>query len=87
MFSYVQEIERIFKEVLLREEVGVATDLLDSGVLDSMSFVDLLFHLEQRFGFTPNLANLDLENFRSINKIAALVEHHLQAEERLAKSA
>jgi acyl carrier protein len=35
--------------------------------------VELLFNLEQRFGFSPNFASLDLENFRSIEKIAEMI--------------
>jgi acyl carrier protein len=64
----------IFSKVLMRGTVSPTTDLLETGLLDSMGMVDLLFNMEQRFGFTPNFAELDLENFRSIEKIAAMVE-------------
>ena len=73
MSNCVQEIQSIFTESLLQDGITPTTDLLESGLLDSMNFVELLFNLEQRFGFTPNLADLDLEHFRSINKIAELV--------------
>jgi D-alanine--poly(phosphoribitol) ligase subunit 2 len=73
MSKCVDEIQTIFSDVLLRKGVTPSTDLLESGLLDSMSFVELLLNLEQRFGYTPNLAELDLEHFRSINKIAELV--------------
>jgi acyl carrier protein len=59
--------------VLLRKGITPSTDLLESGLLDSMSFVELLLQLEQRFGYTPHLVDLDLEHFRSINRIAELV--------------
>ena len=73
MSDCVEEIQSIFSDVLLRKGVTPSTDLLESGLLDSMSFVELLLNLEQRFGYSPNLADLDLEHFRSINKIAELV--------------
>lgn len=73
MSTCVDEIQTIFSDVLLRKGVTPSTDLLESGLLDSMSFVELLLQLEQRFGYTPHLADLDLEHFRSINKIAELV--------------
>ena len=73
MSDCVDEIQTIFSDVLLRKGITPSTDLLESGLLDSMSFVELLLNLEQRFNYTPNLAELDLEHFRSINKIAELV--------------
>jgi acyl carrier protein len=73
MSDCIQEIRKIFCDVLLREVKSETADLLESGVLDSIGLVDLLFTLEQRFGFAPDIAELDLENFRSIQKIAELV--------------
>ena len=86
MSNHVHQIQSIFRDVLLREEVTPTTDLLSSGLLDSMSFVELLFNLEQRFGLAVNLADLDFENFRSINQIAALVAANTASSE-LVKSA
>jgi len=49
------------------------TDLLGSGLLDSLGLVELLFHVEQTFGLTIELDELDVENFRSLRTIAAIV--------------
>jgi acyl carrier protein len=73
MSDCVHEIQMIFSQVLMREAVSPTTDLLETGLLDSLGLVELLFNLEQRFGFTPNFAELDFENFRSIEKIAEMV--------------
>jgi len=73
MSDCVHEIQMIFSKVMMREAISPTTDLLETGLLDSMGMVELLFNLEQRFGFSPNFASLDLENFRSIEKIAEMI--------------
>ncbi len=73
MSDYVNEIQMIFSNVLMREGVSPTTDLLETGLLDSLGMVELLFNLEQRFGFTANFVELDFENFRSIEKIAEMI--------------
>jgi acyl carrier protein len=65
--------------VLLRErmalEVGSAhSDLIDQGVLDSLALVTMLSHLEEEFGVRASGDDLELDNFRSIARIAAFVE-------------
>ena len=45
-----RQIAQLFTEQLSVEVPTYDTDLLDSGVLDSLKFVELLVHLEQEFG-------------------------------------
>lgn len=52
---------------------GAEDDLLASGVLDSLALVDLLARLEQQWGITIQLDQVDLEDVRSVRRIAALV--------------
>ncbi len=47
---------------------------LDNGVLDSLGFVALVVHLEDRFHITIDRKNLNRENFDSVNKILAYLE-------------
>lgn len=49
------------------------TDLFETGILDSMAFVDLLARLEQEFGMKCSMEELVIENFRSIARIAAFL--------------
>ena len=79
MSNCIAAIQDIFAKQLLLSDVSPSTELLDSGILDSMRLVELLFHLEQRFGYSPNLADLDLGNLRSIESIADLVAAPLPA--------
>lgn len=52
---------------------GAEDDLLASGLLDSLALVDLLARIEQTWGITIPLDQLDLEDVRSVRRIAALV--------------
>jgi acyl carrier protein len=45
--------------------------LLESGILDSLSFLRLVVFLEERFGIMMGDADLPLENFASVNTICA----------------
>jgi D-alanine--poly(phosphoribitol) ligase subunit 2 len=48
-------------------------DLLQSGLLDSLGIVELLLRLEARFGVSLSLADLDVDDFRTVSSIAAVV--------------
>ena len=47
------------------------TALVESGILDSMSLLQLVVFLEERFGITVGDADLLPENFASLNTICA----------------
>ena len=47
------------------------TSLLESGILDSLSLLQLVVFLEERFGITVGDADLLPENFASVNTICA----------------
>lgn len=55
------------------------TDLFDTGVLDSLAFVELLVQLEQEFGVTTSVDDLEADNFRSIACIADFIESRVSA--------
>jgi acyl carrier protein len=65
-------VHRIFVD-RLELEVDPETDMIDSGILDSVAFVQLLVGLEQEFGVTVDVAALELDDFRSISRIAQFV--------------
>ena len=73
MSDCISQIQTIFSDVLLRKVDSPTTDLLDTGILDSMALVELLASLEQKFSLSPNIIDLDLENFRSIQSIGEFV--------------
>jgi methoxymalonate biosynthesis acyl carrier protein len=68
------QLQKIFREVLNVELPSRDTDILEGGILDSLAFVTLLFEIEERFGVQIPLEQLDLEDIRTVNRIALLVE-------------
>jgi D-alanine--poly(phosphoribitol) ligase subunit 2 len=68
-----QQISQLFAGALNRPVPSVDLDLFEAGVLDSVTFVELLLHLELDFGVRASAADLDLDRFRSITCIADFV--------------
>ena len=74
---------------LLSEEMQLpvndpAMDLIDEGILDSLLFVDLIARLEETFSFEIDLANIEIDEFRSVNQIAAYIAASTKAPENEA---
>jgi len=64
---------RLLTDRLNLQVASPETDLLEAGLLDSLTFVQLLVHIEQEFGVTVSPGDLDIENFRSVSEIARFV--------------
>jgi len=62
-----------FLESLHLEIPSPETDLLETGVLDSLGFVELVLHLEKEFGVKITLEHVEIDNFRSVERIAAFL--------------
>jgi D-alanine--poly(phosphoribitol) ligase subunit 2 len=70
----VERIRRLIQEALGVEEPAPETDLIDSGMLDSLALVSLITEIERDFGFELPLDDFDVENFRSLERMAAFVD-------------
>jgi len=68
-----ERVAAIFTETLKIDVPSHDTDLLGTGLLDSLGFVELLLQLEQRIGIHVALENVEPDHFRSIARIAAFV--------------
>ena len=66
----------IFAESFHIEVPSPETDLLESGILDSLQFVELLAQLEQHFKLRMNIEDIDREDLRTLDRIARLVAAH-----------
>jgi acyl carrier protein len=56
-----------------RDVPSCDADVFETGVLDSIGFVELLAALEQQFGFVFQLDDLEVDNFRSVRAIATFI--------------
>ena len=68
-----QKLTELFARKLNLEVSSVETDLVGTGLLDSLALVELLAQLEETFGVSISTDELELENFRSIASIAGFV--------------
>ena len=70
-------MERI--TALVRETLGVDvpspdTDLIETGLLDSLALISLLAEIEREFGFELPLDTLEVDDFRTVASAASYVE-------------
>jgi acyl carrier protein len=56
------------------ETVAHDRDLLADGIIDSLGITELITFLEGKFAIKVDDDDIDAENFRSIDRIAAFVE-------------
>ena len=52
---------------------SVDTDLLESGALDSLAIIELVMHLEQTYNVEIPMQDLEIDDLRTVNRIAGLV--------------
>lgn len=71
--AIVDRLGALFVECFHVEVPSPDTDLLETGVLDSLQFVELLIQLEQRFGFRVKVEDINLDDLRTLARIARLV--------------
>lgn len=71
--TLAQQITALFSERLHLQVPSLDTDLIETGVVDSLTLVEFLAHLEQEFGVQLSLKDLELDHFRSVTRIAAFV--------------
>ena len=67
------EVQTLLSEKLTAQVTSLDADLLEAGVLDSLALVQLVMHLEERFGFKVAMEELEIEDLRTIRSIARLI--------------
>jgi len=80
--ALVHNLTRLFREKLFIDVPSIDTDLIESGLLDSLQLVKLLLHIEQDLGYRIPLDEISLDDLRSLERIARVI-----AARRLAAAA
>jgi acyl carrier protein len=62
------------KDVLATTPDDADQDLIESGLLDSMTLIELLYAIEEEFTVELPLEDLDVELLRSVRGIASYVD-------------
>ena len=70
----VERVLRLFGDELLIDVGSATTDLIETGLLDSLALVELIAAIEQEFQVDLALDALDIDAFRTVESIAAFVE-------------
>jgi acyl carrier protein len=69
----VERVRLLIRDVLSVEVPRDDTDMIDSGLLDSLALVSLIAEIEQEFQLEIPLDDLDVDQFRSAERIAQLL--------------
>jgi methoxymalonate biosynthesis acyl carrier protein len=79
-------IARIFLDRIHLEIPSPETDLFATSALDSMAFVELLVSLEEAFGIAIPLETVEIDTFRTIDRITEFVVARTRGREAAATS-
>jgi D-alanine--poly(phosphoribitol) ligase subunit 2 len=70
--NLIREIQALFEETS-SIRVEAETNLFETGVLDSMTLVQFILNLEEKFVFHLPMEDIEVDSFSSVTKIAELV--------------
>jgi acyl carrier protein len=71
--AIVEQLGALFAQSFHIEVPSPDTDLLESGILDSFQFVELLAQLEEHFALRLRIDDIELEDLRTLARIARMV--------------
>ncbi|HYS74857.1 MAG TPA: phosphopantetheine-binding protein [Burkholderiales bacterium] len=77
--AIVERLSALFVESLHIEVPSADTDLFQTGMLDSLQLVELLLQLEHQFGFRIKIDDIELDDLRTLARIARLLAAHAGA--------
>ena len=69
----LEGLRQIFVETFHLDAPAPDVDLVETGILDSFQLVELLVELEKKFGVQIDIEGLDLDDLRTLDRIARLV--------------
>jgi D-alanine--poly(phosphoribitol) ligase subunit 2 len=73
----VDRVRILIRDVLSFEVPTDNTDLIDSGVIDSLALVTMIAEIEEEFQVELPLDDFDVEQFRSVQRIAEFLSKAL----------
>jgi methoxymalonate biosynthesis acyl carrier protein len=68
-----ERVQQLFLETLNVQVPSEEADLIESGLIDSLALVELLFAIEREFSVSLPLDDLEIENFRSVTRISEVI--------------
>jgi acyl carrier protein len=71
--ALIVAVRELLAERLLIKVDAPDTDLVETGLVDSIGLVELILELEQRFAIMLPTEELELDDLRSIERISELI--------------
>jgi acyl carrier protein len=71
--TLVRALTALFRDKLFIDVPSADTDVIDTGLLDSLQLVQLLLHIEQQLGVRIPLEEVALDDLRSIARLAGVI--------------
>ena len=72
--AIVRDVSALFLDKLGIEVPSPDADLIDGGLLDSLRLVELLLEIEAGLGCRIPIDEIELDDLRSVRRIARLIE-------------
>lgn len=69
----VERLGTLFSERFQIQVPSADTDLLETGILDSLQLVELLLQLEKDFGYRIDIETMELDDLRTLARLAKAV--------------
>lgn len=71
--SDIARAQRVFEDALNIDAPAADVDIVETGLIDSLGLVTLLFELEREFGVRVPLETLEVDSFRTIANIVRTI--------------
>ncbi|WP_280423671.1 acyl carrier protein [Nocardia carnea] len=78
----LEEQLRRYLSAMTGSEVRPEDDIFELGLVNSLRALEIVAHVEQTFGLTVEVEDLDLDNFRTAGRLARFVARKQAAGQR-----
>lgn len=68
-----EKISTIVCKTLTIDQIDIDKDLFESGLIDSLSLIQLMMELEEGFEITISPEELDVEDYRSVRTMSKMI--------------
>lgn len=78
METIEEQILSIVKNITQNETIEIKQSLLDEGLLDSLTTIELITKLEEQFKISIDNDELNHENFNTISNISSIIKNKIK---------
>jgi len=78
MKTIEEQILKIVKSITQNETIEINQNLLDEGILDSLTTIELIAKLEEQFKINIENDELNHENFNTISSISSIIKKKIR---------